>query len=418
MNIVDELRWRDLLQDISDEEGLSKLPKGTPFYVGFDPTAPSLQLGNLIPLLVATNLGRMGYKPIILFGGATGSIGDPSGKNKERPLLELEKIENNVRTQTSQVTDMLGRAGVSVEFVNNRDWTKDVTFIDFLRDVGKYMTINYMVSKELVKKRLAGDGISYAEFSYMLLQANDYLHLYNTKGCKLEFGGSDQWGNITTGLELIRKKGLSDAYAFSIKLLLDSNGQKFGKSAGNAIWLKADMTSPFKLHQFLLNSADADVEKYLKALTLYPQEKIAEICAAHSEAPEKRIAQTALADFVCEFVHGSKAVEDAKRGAAVLFGGSMEGLSEEALADIFQDVPSTECPASELSEMAVIDLFVKTGLVKSKGEARRLVTNGGAYLHGVRIEDAALMFKDTPQANARFFVLRSGKKNYHAIKVL
>jgi len=418
MDFIDDLKWRGLIQDVSDLEGIKKLPKGTYFYVGFDPTAPSLQLGNLIPLIVAARLGRAGLKPLILFGGATGAIGDPSGKSKERPLLSRETINKHVSAQQKKVTEMFERAGLEAEFINNFDWIRDMPVIDFLRDVGKFFTINYMLDKEVIKSRLSGEGLSYTEFSYVLLQAFDYFHLYQTKGCRLEFGGSEQWGNITAGLELIRKQIKGEAYGFTIPLITDSQGNKFGKSAGNAIWLDGTMTSPFKLHQFLLNVQDADAERYLKLFTFMKQDEYESLCEEHRATPEKRLAQHKLADLVCEFVHGKQAVIDANRGAEILFGGELTGVTDSMLEDIFQDIPSTELSLDELNNISVIDLFVKATLSSSKSEARRLIINGGAYVHGERISDVNMLVKDTQRGVANFIVLRSGKKNYHTIKLV
>ena len=418
MNIIDELIWRGLVQDISDLDGIKKLPEGTVFYVGFDPTAPSLQLGNLVPLTVATRLARAGFKAMILFGGATGGIGDPSGRSTERPLLPRETIDLNIANQKKKVIEMFSRANLEVEFINNFDWTRDMPVIDFLRDVGKHFTINYMLAKDVIKSRLSGEGLSYTEFSYVLLQAFDFFHLYQTKNCRLEIGGSEQWGNITAGLELIRRKVQGDAYGFTLPIITDSQGKKFGKSAGNALWLDGTMTSPFKLHQFLLNTPDEDVERLLRVFSFLSKDDITQLCEEHKQAPEKRLAQKTLADGIVSFVHGDQAVEDANRGAAVLFGGSLDGITEDVLEEVFQDVPSTECNKSEIENISVVDLFVKTNLSTSKAEARRLITNGGAYVHGERITDVATLIKDTKRGLAKFIVLRSGKKNYHTVKVV
>jgi len=417
MHFIDQLASRGLLQDISDEEGLRRLAAGAAFYVGFDPTAPSLQLGNLVPIIVSIHLAHAGLKPVILFGGATGAIGDPSGKSRERPLLPREKLDMHIAAQRKKAEEIFSRAGVQVQFVDNYEWTKDLSVIDFLRDVGKHFTVNYMLAKEVVKARLSGEGISYTEFSYMLLQANDFSHLFRSHGCRLQIGGSDQWGNLTAGLELIRKKAQGEAYAFSFPLITDSQGKKFGKSEGGALWLDAAMTSAFRLHQYFLNVADADVIKLLGVFTFLSAEKIGELAQALQANPERRAAQHALADEVCRLVHGEDALAEANKGAAVLFGGDLEGVSEETLSEIFQDVPSTELAAPELAELSFVDLLVKTGLAKSKGEARRLIANGGAYLHGVRISEPGLMMRETPQLQARFFVVRSGKKSYHAVRV-
>ncbi len=416
MHFIDELTWRGLIQDTSDLEGLKKLSAGATFYTGVDPTAPSLQIGNLIPLMVSLHLGRAGLNPIVLFGGATGSIGDPSGRSQERKLLEQEVVDSNVRKQIGQVEKIFSRFDVRPTFVNNLDWTKGVSMLDFLRDVGKFFTVNYMLAKEVVKTRLAEEGISYTEFSYMLLQANDFLHLYNTKKCVLQIGGSDQWGNITAGLELIRKKIQGDAYAFSWPLLLNAQGKKFGKSESGTLWLDPSLTSPYKFHQFWLNAEDKDAIRLLKIFTFLSQEEIAVLAEKQKTAPEKREAQHLLADTVCTYIHGEKATEDAKRSAKVLFGGSIEGLTESQLEDIFSDVPSVTLSRDKLKAGTVLDLFVDAGAVKSKGEARRLIQNGGAYLDNERVAEDDSFYMATVEAK-KLVVLRTGKKNYFLVKI-
>ncbi len=418
VELFQDLEWRGLLQDRSDDEIAGKLPAGAPFYVGFDPTATSLQLGNLIPLLVSARMAQEGYKPIILFGGATGSIGDPSGKNKERQLLSREEIQANVDTQKAQTEAIYERIGITATFVDNFDWTKDVTMLEFLRDIGKHFTVNYMLAKEVVKSRVEGAGISFTEFSYMTLQAFDYLHLFKHHGCRLQIGGSDQWGNITAGLELIRRKNVGEAFAFSFPLLTNSQGKKFGKSEDGAIWLDPKLTSPYKLHQFWLNTDDSDVIRYIKIFTFLDKEKVAELERCVEQAPEKRLAQKTLADEVCTLIHGKDATEDAKRSAQVLFGGSLEGLSTEQLEEIFSDVPSSSLPLHDTRESSLLDLFVNSGAISSKGECKRLIKNGGAYLNNERITDGALSLKEALPEPQELLVLRTGKKKYHLVKLL
>ncbi len=415
MHFIDTLQWRGLLQDMSDEEGLRKLGPGDSFYVGLDPSAPSLQIGNLVPLVVAMHMARAGLRPIILFGGATGSIGDPSGKRSERPLLDRATIDENVRKHSAKVDEIYKRAGVKAAFVNNLDWTAPVSIIDFLREIGKHFTLSYMLGKEFVKSRVEDDSISYTEFSYMLLQSFDFLHLYQNENCKLQIGGSDQWGNITSGLELIRKKIGGSAYAISIPLIVDSQGRKFGKSEGGAIWLDGSMTSPYKFHQFWLNVEDASAIKFLKIFSFLTQEEIAAYEERIRTAPEKREAQMALADAVTTLVHGEAGTADAKRSAGVLFGGSIEGLSEKQLSDIFGDVPSTTLPRKEVASLTMVDLWVATKLAPSKGEARRLISGGGAYVNNERVSDPSLNL--SAAAEKSMLVLRSGKKNYHLVKL-
>lgn len=417
MGILTSLRERELVQDISDTDDLKGLSKGDGCYVGLDPTAPSLQIGNLVPLLVSIHLGRAGLKPLILFGGATGSIGDPSGKSEERQLLPRETIEENVTRQRQKALEIFNRAGVHLEFVNNWDWTHSVSILDFLRDIGKHFTVNYMIAKEVVKTRLNGDGISFTEFSYMLLQAFDFAHLYTHRNVRLQFGGSDQWGNITAGLELIRRKALGDAYAFSFPLITDRNGKKFGKSEGGAVWLDGAMTSPFKFHQFWLNVEDQEVIRFLKVFTLLPLDEIRELESTITTSPEKRLPHNRLADAVTELVHGAEAVASARRSAQVLFGGSVEGLKDEELLEIFSDVPSKEIPRTSLANLSVVDLLVESGAVKSKGEARRLIEGGGAYINSERVATTTATMADSPFLVRGVLVLRTGKKSYHLVKV-
>lgn len=418
MDRVSNLEWRGLLQECSDREAVAKLSAADSFYVGYDPTAPSLQLGNLVPMVASLHLARSGVSCIQLFGGATGAIGDPSGKRQERQLLSREDIVRNVTNHKRIASQIFERAGVKAEFVDNFEWTKDMSVIEFLRDVGKHFTVNYMLAKETVKTRLDGDGLSFTEFSYMLLQSMDFHHLRTTKNCKLQIGGSDQWGNITAGLELIRKKGVNEAYALSIPLLLDSQGKKFGKTADGAIWLDPTATSPYRFHQYWLNVEDADAIRYLKIFTFLSQEEIQLLAEATAQHPEKREAQKRLADEVCTLVHGDQATSDAKRSAEVLFGGSLAGLSETQLGEIFKDVPSSSLSRTQVAESKVVDLFVSSGLAKSKGEARRLFQNGGAYLNNERMSDVETACAAAVPAEAALIVLRSGKKSYHLIKIV
>ena len=417
MEILAELTWRGLLQDCSDPKGVASLPPGAAFYIGFDPTAKSLQIGNLIPIIVSMHLAKAGLEPIMLFGGATGSIGDPSGKSAERPLLSREAIEENVATQRAQLNPLFGRLGFTARFVDNYDWTKGVSVLDFLRDVGKHFTVNYMIAKDVVKNRLQGDGISYTEFSYMLLQGFDFYHLYHHHNCRLQIGGSDQWGNITAGLELIRKKSQGEAYALCWPLLLNAQGKKFGKSESGTLWLSPTMTSPFRFHQFWLNVEDADAIRFLKIFTFKTQEEIAAIEGAQRVAPEKREAQHILADAVTTLVHGAEATAAATQSAQVLFGGSVEGLTDDALLDIFADVPSVQLPRSRLTEISPIDLLVEAGACKSKGEARRLISNGGAYINNERIAESLTTLPDPFVGQRKVLLVRTGKKNYTMVKI-
>jgi tyrosyl-tRNA synthetase len=419
MNVQEELTWRGLIQDTSDPELFSKLRAGDSFYIGFDPTARSLQVGNLVPLIVSIHLTRAGLTPILLFGGATGMIGDPGGKSAERNLLPLAQVAANVELQQAQARRLWESADLSStpNFVNNLEWTEDVSVLAFLRDVGKHFTVNYMIAKDSVKSRLSGDGISYTEFSYMLLQAFDFLHLYQHRNCRLQIGGSDQWGNITAGLELIRRKIQGDAYALSFPLITNAQGKKFGKSEGNAVWLDATLTSPYKFHQFWLNVPDSDVIKLLKIFTLEARERIEQVEASLAQHPEQREAQKLLADSLCTLVHGAEATEDAKHCAQALFGGSLDGISPTQMLELFSDAPSSELPRSDANTIDIVTLLGST-LAKSKGEARRLIQGGGIYVDNERLSDETLKVSTTRILERGVLVLRSGKKNYHLVKLI
>jgi tyrosyl-tRNA synthetase len=418
MNIFDELTWRGLIQDISDPEAFTKLKAGDACYIGFDPTASSLQVGNLVQILVSIHLTKSGLKPILLFGGATGMIGDPGGRSTERNLMSLDDVARNVELQAAQARALWKNAGTDVEpeVVNNIDWTRGISYLEFLRDIGKHFTVNYMLQKDSVKSRLAGEGISYTEFSYMLLQAFDFLHLYKNKGCRLQFGGSDQWGNLTAGLELIRRKVQGEAYAFSVPLITNAEGKKFGKSAGNAVWLDPNLTSPYQFHQFWLNVQDNEVIKLLKVFTFTPRDEIEQLEREMNEHPEKRDAQKFLADALCTLVHGQQATEDAKRAAGALFGGSLEGFSSKQLLEIFSEAPSTTLKKTEIAELDVLSLLAQT-LCSSKGEARRLIQGGGIYIDNERVSEPTMLVSSTKLLETGFIVMRSGKKNYHLVKV-
>ena len=418
MNLLEELQWRGLVQDISDPDALSKLKSGDAFYVGFDPTAPSLQVGNLVCVIVSIHLSKAGLKPILLFGGATGMIGDPGGKSAERNLLELEQVASNTKLMEAQAKSLWDRSGCSAipTFVNNISWIKDLSLISFLRDTGKHFTVNYMLAKDSVKSRLSGEGISYTEFTYMLLQAFDFLHLFQNHNCRLQIGGSDQWGNITAGLELIRRKLQKESFAFSFPLITNSEGKKFGKSEGNAVWLDPAMTSPYKFHQFWLNVPDADVVRMLKVFTFESRARIEELEQRTKSNPEKREAQQVLADSVCTLVHGPDATAEAKKSAGALFSGSLEGLSGEQMQELFADAPSTSITRAQVAELDLLSLLAST-VAKSKGEARRLIQGGGIYLDNERTSDDALKIRDTKILEKGFLVIRSGKKNYHLVRV-
>ena len=417
INCLDDLKKRGLIFDQSDPEIASKLQPGDAFYVGFDPTAANLQIGNLVPLTVAMRLAAGGLRPLLLFGGAPGAIGDPSGKNEERKLLPREVIDANVARQSDKVKEIFARRGLEVQFVNNYDWTHSVSMLDFLRDTGKHFTVNYMLAKEVVKARLSGEGISYTEFSYMLLQAFDFLHLYQHEHCRLQIGGSDQWGNITSGLELIRRKVQGEAYAFCMPLITSSDGRKFGKSEGGAIWLNTAATSAYRFHQFWLNQEDQDAIRYLRIFTFLSDEELADLEEAVATRPEQREAQKRLADEVTTLVHGPEATQDAKRCAEVLFGrGDIRELSDVLLEEIFAEVPSSTIPRAEIDALNAADFLARAGATASKGEARRLISGGGAYINGERITDAAQPAKGFLREDSALVIVRTGKKSYHLVR--
>ncbi|HUS65810.1 MAG TPA: tyrosine--tRNA ligase [Kofleriaceae bacterium] len=426
MNILDELDARGQVADCTDRAALAELLGGTqpvPFYIGFDPTGTSLHLGSLVPITLMARLQRAGHKPIAVVGGATGMIGDPSGKSDERQLLDPATLERNVAAIGAQLSRFLdftpGPTGALL--VNNADWTK-LTYLDFLRDYGKHLTLNYMMAKESVRARLEDrdQGISYTEFSYMLLQAFDFVQLAEKYGCRLQMGATDQWGNITAGIELQRKLGRPlHLHGMVCPLLLDSTGKKMGKTAtGTSVWLDANLTSPYALMQYLLNVPDADVERLLRTFSWRPLPEIAELAAAHAAAPEKRLGQRALAEDVLRFAHGDDALRRAQKASQVMFGGELDDLTDEDLAPLLADVPSTELPRATLEAgVPLVDLLTQTKLCKSKNAARELLGAGGVYLNNRRVTDAATAVSTRDLATETMLVLRAGKKSYHIVKV-
>ncbi len=421
MSTLSELRARGIIEQVTNEEALESLLNGTgaTIYVGFDPTADSLHVGHMLPILLLARLQRRGHRPIVLVGGATGMIGDPSGRSTERQLLTTEMIAANVEAIRPQLSRFVSFEGSnSAIVVNNGDWTSPVGYLEWLRTVGKHFTVNYMAAKESVRRRLEDreQGISYTEFSYMLIQANDFRHLYDAYGCTVQAGGSDQWGNITSGIDLVRKTRGAEVYGMTLPLLATSSGEKFGKSAGNAVWLDPARTSPYQFYQFWMQAEDIDVERYLKIFTFEPLEKIAEICREHANAPEKRLAQKTLAADMTEMIHGKAALEDAIRASEALFGRELSGLSDSDLSTIFSDVPSITLERAELGAgLRLTQALVKEGACGSRGEANRLIRGGGVYLNNRRVaDDQALSEADL--ASASMLVLRTGKKDYYLVR--
>ncbi len=422
-NVFDEFRWRGLVYDCTEGLQDALAQEHVTAYIGFDPTSNSLQVGNLLALMGLARMQRFGHPPIALAGGGTGMIGDPSGKTQERQLISKEQMAENVegvKGQLAQFLDFDVRSNPA-RVINNADWLTTIPMMDFLRDVGKHFTVNYMIAKDSVKTRLdRQDGISYTEFSYMLMQAYDFLQLFDRYGCTLQAGGSDQWGNITAGVELIRRVRNARAYGLVYPLITTADGAKLGKTVQGTIWLSAERTSPYRFYQFWLNQPDAEAVNDLKYFTWLNEAEIAELAQSVVDRPESRAAQRALAREVTRLVHGENALRDAERASQVLFGGTVEGLGAKEIEDIFADVPASELPRSafEADGKPVLDLLTETGIFKSKGEARRLITAGGIYINNVRVEDAGLNVTLARVIDGRFVILRSGKKQYHLVRVL
>lgn len=415
---IELLRRRGLLEQVSDESGLTALfaREQVSFYVGFDPTARSLHVGNFVPIMMMAHLQRAGHRPIAVVGGATGMIGDPSGRSSERNLLDDAAVLANLATIRTQLASFLRFEGANAaKVVNNADWTGPISYLHWLRDVGKYFSVNAMIAKESVRRRLEerDQGISYTEFSYMLLQAYDFFVLNRDEGVQLQMGGNDQWGNITAGIELIHKKGGGQAYAITSPLLLTAAGEKFGKSAGNAVWLDSALTSPFAFYQYWVRTDDGDAGKFLRMFTFLDMGEIEAIEAAHACNLAGRGAQRRLAQEVTRIVHGEAALLRAELATEILFGREIQGLSDAELADIFGDVPSRQLERTRLEAgIDLISLLVEMGASASKGEARRALTAGSIYLNNVKVTDAALMVTAVQLASESTLVVRMGKRSY------
>jgi tyrosyl-tRNA synthetase len=418
-SVYDTLEERGFVSQCSDEGLRDHLARNRlTVYAGFDPTAPSLHLGHLVPIMALAHFQKAGHRVLQVVGGATGMIGDPSGRSDERNLLTAEQIARNVASVRCQMERFLDFGGDNpATILNNYDWIGGMTFIDWLRDVGKFFTVNYMTAKESVKRRLEGEqGISYTEFSYMTLQAYDYLHLYDRHGCTLQVGGSDQWGNITAGMDLIRKLRQGTAHALTFPLVTTSTGEKFGKSAGNAVWLDPALTSPWDFYQYLVRQEDRDVIRFLNFYTFLPRERIEALAEQVRTAPERREAQKMLASEVTRIVHGEAVATEMLRAAEIVYHAEIKDLSDQTLAAVFASVPSTEVTWSELDAgLDLIALLARAGLAASKGEARRLIKSGGVYVNNVRA-DGEIKLGRHHLASESFIVLRSGKKNYHLVR--
>ena len=406
MNLYEDLKWRGLIQDISDEELINKLNnEKLTFYIGTDPTADSMHIGHYSSFLISKRLAKYGHKPILLVGGATGLIGDPK-PTAERPMITKEAVEHNIKGLTKQAKEIFG-----FEVVNNYDWTKGINVIDFLRDYGKYFNVGYMLAKDKVRSRME-TGITYAEFSYMILQALDFLHLYETKNCVLQVAGSDQWGNITAGIELIRKKTDKTAYGMVMPLVTDSNGVKFGKTEGNALWLDKNKTSSYELYQYLVNLEDSMIISYLKKLTFLSREEIEEIEAKHNEHPELREAHKILAREIITDLHGKEEYEKAVRISEALFKGNFNDLSNEELGEAFK---GNEVKEIELNKN-ILDVLVEMNVATSKRQAREFISGNSIEIKGEKVKELDKTITEQDLINNTFLIIKRGKKNYYIAK--
>jgi len=421
-NFIEELRWRNMVHDImpGTEELLNK--QMVTGYIGFDPTADSLGVGNLVQVMMLLHFQKAGHKPLALIGGATGMVGDPSGKSQERNLLDEDTLNHNLACQKSQLEKFLdfNTGHNSAEIVNNYDWFKNFSFLEFIRDVGKHISVNYMLAKDSVKSRL-DNGMSFTEFSYQLVQGYDFYYLYKNNEVLLQMGGSDQWGNIVTGTELIRRKAQGEAFALTTPLIKKADGTKFGKSEGGNIWLDAKRTSPYKFYQFWLNAADEDVKNYIRIFTLFPKEDIEAMEAEHDQAPHLRVLQKALAkDITCR-VHSEQEFQKALDASELLFGkGTAEGLNqldEQTLLDIFEGVPQARVALSELQNgINIIDLLTdKTSIFPSRGQARDLINGGGVSINKEKIANTEITLSNVQLIRGKYLIAQRGKKNYHLI---
>jgi tyrosyl-tRNA synthetase len=424
MTLVQELRWRGMIQDImpGTEELLEKeMVSG---YIGFDPTSDSLHIGSLVPILLLVHLQKAGHKPFALVGGATGMVGDPSGKSEERNLLSEETLAINiagVKKQLSHFLDFNSGAKNAAELVNNYDWFKDFTFLDFIRDVGKHITVNYMMAKDSVKKRIEGDtGMSFTEFTYQLVQGYDFYWLHKNKNCKLQMGGSDQWGNITTGTELVRRKSGGEAFAFTCPLITKADGGKFGKTEKGNVWLDAKKTSPYQFYQFWLNASDEDATKWIKIFTLLDPTTIESLIAEHTNAPQLRTLQKALAAELTKLVHSEADLNFALQATEILFGNAttevLQSLNEEQLLQVMEGVPTVNVTFAQLEEgYDLVSLLADTQIFPSKGEARKMWQAGGLSINKEKINTEFTTVTTAQLLQGKYMLVQKGKKNYYLV---
>ncbi len=424
-NLIAELSWRGLVQDIipGTEEQLCK--ESTSAYVGFDPTADSLHIGSLIPIILLKHFQNFGHKPFALVGGATGMVGDPTGKSEERKLIGPEVLRKNVegiKNQLSKFIEFNSGKPNSAEMINNYDWFRDISFLDFIKDAGKHITINYMMAKDSVKKRLESEnGMSFTEFCYQLMQGFDFYHLFTTKNIKLQFGGSDQWGNIVTGTELIRRKSGGDAFAFTCPLLKKADGNKFGKSEKGNVWLDSEKTSPYTFYQFWLNTADADAEKFLKIFTFLKQSEIEALVKEHTGNEHLRILQKRLAEEVTCFVHSRKEYEFALKASSILFSNDtaeiLKELNEQQLLQVMDGVPAIEISKDQIENSDLVTLLADTKIFPSKGEAKKMLAGGGVSINKEKVSSSEEKIDGSQLLNGKYLLIQRGKKNYYLLIV-
>ncbi len=422
MTLIEELRWRGMIQDImpGTEEQLNK--EMTSAYIGFDPTADSLHIGSLVPILLLVHLQKAGHKPYALVGGATGMVGDPSGKSEERNLLSVEVLQHNqacVKKQLAKFLQFDDTMPNSAEMVNNYDWFQHISFLEFIRDAGKHITVNYMMAKDSVKKRLEGDnGMSFTEFTYQLIQGYDFYWLYQNKNCKLQMGGSDQWGNIVTGTELIRRKAGGEAFAFTCPLIKKADGGKFGKTEKGNIWLDANKTSPYQFYQFWLNASDEDAKIWIKIFTLLPIETISDLLTEHEAAPHLRLLQKRLAEEITVFVHSRADYEFAVKASEILFSNDtadiLQSLSENQLLQVLDGVPQVQVPMQLLQEgYDIVTMLADTQIFASKGEARKMIQAGGVAINKIKWQPQQTTVTTQQLLQNKYLLIQKGKKNYY-----
>ena len=426
-NFVEELQWRGMIHDVmpGTEEMLQK--EMVSAYVGIDPTADSLHIGHLVGVMMLKHFQAAGHRPIALIGGATGMIGDPSGKSQERNLLDEEALRHNehaLKEQLSRFLDFESERENKALLVNNYDWMKDFSFLEFIRDVGKHLTVNYMMAKDSVKKRIGEDsktGMSFTEFSYQLVQGYDFFYLNQNYNCKLQMGGSDQWGNITTGTELIRRKSSGEAYALTCPLITKADGGKFGKTESGNIWLDAQRTSPYKFYQFWLNTSDEDAEKYIKIFTMLTKEEVSALIEQHQVAPHVRVLQKRLAEELTIMVHGEEALQSAIDASQILFGKGtteqLKKLDEATFLAVFEGVPQSELKKADLQEPLLTILSKKSGIFKSNGEARRMVKENAVSVNKTKINEQ-FSFSEHDLIQGKYILVQKGKKNYYILRIV